>query len=69
MELYGPANVINTVELPINPAARPTYPPGVVSSTVWASSPAGQRGQTIQSMNDATVAERQACAAGVQPLL
>jgi hypothetical protein len=28
MEFYGPENLINTLELPVNPAARPTYPLG-----------------------------------------
>jgi hypothetical protein len=68
MELYGPANVINTVEFPINPAARPVFTPGVVSSTVWAASPAAQRGLGIQSFYDATFGERLACAAGAKPL-
>jgi hypothetical protein len=68
MEFYTSANVINSVELPINPAARPLFPPGVVSSTVWCASPAGQVGQGIQTMQDATISERQQCAAGAKPL-
>lgn len=68
MTTYVGPNTINPLELPINPAARPTYPSGVVSGSVWCASPAGQRGQGIQSMPDATVTERQACAAGAQPL-
>ena len=52
MEFYGPANVINTVELPIRSSAQPIYPPGVVSDSVWWGTPAGQRGQGIQSFYD-----------------
>ena len=68
MERYDPCSTFNSVELPINPAARPTYPPGVVSATVWSASPTGQVGQSVQSFCDATVAERQNCAANAKPL-
>jgi hypothetical protein len=56
---------INTLERAVNPAARPSYPPGVVSSTTWSASPAGQLsngGRLVPSLPDATIAERTACA-------
>ena len=39
MELYGPANVINTKEMPASAAVRAAspIPPAVISSTVWSS--------------------------------
>lgn len=67
-----PSQVINTVEVPINPAARPAFPPGVVSSTVWCASPAGLKngvgGALTTAMPDATIAERQAAAEAAQSL-
>jgi hypothetical protein len=72
VEIYGPTNVLNTLELPVNLAARPNYPPGIVSSSVWCASPAGLKngvgGALTTAMPDATIAERQACAAAAQPL-
>ena len=68
MELYGPANVINTVELPINPAARPVFYYGHRVCQRVVRLPGRQVGHGTQSMNDATVQERTDCAADAKPL-
>jgi hypothetical protein len=59
---YVGPNVINTRELPVNPAVA-VPPPEVVSDTEWCASPAGQVGHSVMSFCDATVTEREDCAA------
>jgi hypothetical protein len=72
MELYGPANVINTKEMPASAAVRAAspIPAAVISSSVWSGSPAGlvanTGGRLVPSLPDSTVAERTACSAASQ---
>jgi hypothetical protein len=66
MELYGPANVLNTKEMPASAAVRTQspIPAQLISSTIWSASPAGlvsNGGKLVPSLPDATTAERTAC--------
>jgi hypothetical protein len=68
---YPIVQMINAVELPINPAAAHAVDPAIVSSTIWSASPAGlvaNGGALVPSQPDATTAERTACAAAAKPL-
>jgi hypothetical protein len=57
---------------PLAPAAAVVVPAAIVSSTIWAASPAGLTGGVggalVNSMPDATVADRPAAAAAAQKL-
>jgi hypothetical protein len=63
---------INQLELPVNAAAANVVNPAIVSTILWAASPAGLSGGTgnalVANMPDATIAARQACAAAAVPL-
>jgi IPT/TIG domain len=68
-ELYGPVNILNQLEMPRSTAAWPMYPPGVVSTTVWSASPAGQVGAGVQSFNDADIPSRIKNSTSSQPVV
>jgi hypothetical protein len=63
---------INTLELPVNPAARAGIPDWMISASEWSASPAGLTdgvdGALTTAVPDATIQVRTDCANAATPL-